>query len=246
MLPSRAPLHLCLLAAILFLATPTVAQDASTAPPTSAAAPGQTAYPTAEAVEANTGSTMPGKAGGAATAPGLRGVGSAFKPSKPPVSGDPRVALRAELLSLDALAAHNRVERKRLNTWGPVTLLATGYTVGTFFAIGALTTIGTRNDVNRNIDRGEYDPDNDFNDDGVVDATDRQINRSTAIIVTTVAAAHLGLGALGTWWLIKRARGRERLDHELVDLTVQRRLLELKLDASVSANGFSAQVGGRF
>lgn len=241
---TRSSLILCLLAAIPFLAIPAVAQDAPNAPPPSTAVPGQTSYPTGEAVEPDTGSILPTTASGSASkAPGLRGVGQAFKP---PVGRDERGALRVELLTLDARIARNRMERKRLNTWGPVTLLATGYTVGTFFAIGALTGIGTRNDINRNIDRGEYDPDHDYNDDGVVDATDRRINRSGTIFVATVAAVHLGLGALGTWWLVKRAKGRERLDHERVDLTVQRKLLELKLDAAVSANGFSAQVGGTF
>ncbi len=244
MLLSPSSFLLCLLAAILLPATPAVAQDVPTAPSPRAAAPGQTPYPTAEAVEPNTGSAMPATASGSATkAPGLRGVGPAFKP---PVGREERGALRAELLSLDGLVAHNRTERNRLKTWGPLTLLITGYTVGTFFAIGALTGIGTRLDVNRNITRNEYDPDNDFNDDGVVDAADRQINRAASIGVATVAALHLGLGALGTWWLVKRAQGRERLDHELIDLTVQRRLIELKLDAAVSANGFSAQVGGTF
>lgn len=154
--------------------------------------------------------------------------------------------LTIELVRLEQRLVEAEETRGQQGIGGPVSLIIVGSAVGTFLGVGALAFGSSIGDVKRDIDRGSYDEFNDENGDGVVDNRDLKILRRFTIAFSTVAIAHFGLAAFGTWWLSKRSSTRQRLDRELGGLEVERKLLQMKLNVSADANGAVGQLIGRF
>jgi len=157
-----------------------------------------------------------------------------------------RLDLTIQKIRLERRADIVQLARDRQGRAGPITLMAVGYTIGAFFAIGTLASIGSLQDIKSDIEYGAYDENHDFNDDGRIDERDKREARVNALTFFAISAVHLGFGALGTWWLMKRSEKRSKLDRELLELEADRKILALKLDLALNSQGATGVLRGSF
>jgi len=211
-----------------------------------------TAHATAQAVEAPStpygSAAAPAAAQSSAQVPGASAAAPNATPVAAPTGAHPEsiIDLNVQRLRLNGRIVEAELARKRQRIAGPLTLVLTSFTVGTFCAMVAIGSGSAVGRIKSDARDGTYHKVHDYNDDGSVDHSDVVSARRLSLGYAGTAILSLAAGGLGVWWFTRRTQVRSRIDRELRGLQVERNVLELKLDGHVSSTGASADVGFSF
>ncbi len=157
----------------------------------------------------------------------------------------PASVAHAELERVNARLYLLARERGQYGLGGPIAMVAAGYGTALLFSLGAAVSLVTA----EAIDRGEFSRSrHDYNEDGVVNASDEHDARVAARVFSGFAVVGLGVGIGGTVLLTRGVRERRVYAPELRALRLRRRDLLRSLRYRASATSGRLQLGltGRF